>query len=75
MTAAYLGWTPPGADLVDGVQGSYFIPFAPLPLLAIHLARSGRWISWLGPLTSVASSSLLAVAVWSLLERYYGWPG
>jgi uncharacterized membrane protein len=75
MTAAYLGWTPPGADLVDGVQGRYFIPFAPLPLLAIHLARSGRWISWLGPLTSIASSSLLAVAIWSLLERYYDWPG
>jgi uncharacterized membrane protein len=75
MTAAYLGWTPPEADLVLGVQGRYFIPFAPLPLLAIHLARSGRWTSWLGPLTSIASASLLAVAVWNLLGRYYGGPG
>lgn len=75
MTAAYVGWTPFGANRVALVQGRYFIPFAPLPLLAIHLAQSGPWTSRLGPLTLIASASLLAVAVWSLLGRYYGWPG
>ena len=75
MTTAYVGWTPPGADRVAAIQGRYFIPIAPLPLLAIHLVPRGPWSSWLGLLTSIASASLLGVALWSLLDRYYGWPG
>lgn len=31
--ALYLGWTVPGADIIDGIQGRYFLPFAILAFL------------------------------------------
>ena len=33
--ALFFGWTRYGADFIDGVQGRYFIPFAPLLLVLI----------------------------------------
>jgi uncharacterized membrane protein len=35
----YLTWTPPGWEGIRGVQGRYFIPIAPLALLAIPKLR------------------------------------
>ncbi len=31
--AMYLGWTVPGAEIIEGIQGRYFLPFAILVLL------------------------------------------
>ena len=33
--ASYLGWTPPCATFIDGVQGRYFLPIVPLAFLVI----------------------------------------
>ncbi len=35
LTGLYMGWTPVGADIIEGVQGRYFIPVLILPLLCL----------------------------------------
>jgi uncharacterized membrane protein len=45
MTALYLTWTPVGAIAVEGIQGRYFLPLAPLGAL-IFLVASGPKKHW-----------------------------
>ena len=39
LTGLYLSWTLVGKDIIDGVQGRYFIPIAILPLLCLVIRR------------------------------------
>jgi uncharacterized membrane protein len=40
FSALWWQWTPVGARLVRGVQGRYFLPLVPLPLITIALLRA-----------------------------------
>ena len=40
----YMGWTKTGADIIDGVQGRYFIPILILPFLC--LIQKGKYIKF-----------------------------
>jgi uncharacterized membrane protein len=51
FASQYLLWTAVGADIVEGVQGRYFLPLAPAAALlflnrrwARDLDRAGRWL-------------------------------
>lgn len=45
LTALYLTWTPVGAGAVEGIQGRYFLPLAPLAAMSF-LVVSGRKKYW-----------------------------
>ncbi len=72
--AAYVAFTPAGFDRVRGIQGRYFIPFAPVALLALH---NRRFAGYLKPRVTAALVSLVLVVVWAataqaFIQRYYG---
>jgi uncharacterized membrane protein len=74
----YVVWTPVGADDVRGLQGRYFLPVAPLLVLALHRRPFRLW-SWheLPPRAVAATLGLacllLTAASWAaMLRRYYG---
>ncbi|MCP5057780.1 MAG: DUF2142 domain-containing protein [bacterium] len=74
MLIAYVGWTRVGSPLVQAVQGRYFIPFAPLLLLALHLPNrpdiEGPGLS-VRALASLGSLTVLGIALCALVARYY----
>jgi len=62
----------PEATSIPGVQGRYFIPFAPLLLLLLcnrRLTLSGRYLSLVAVLSVILTE---LVTVGTLLGRYYG---
>lgn len=65
--ALYLTWTRPLAPLVDGVQGRYFIPLA--PVAALSLPAAPRFIRPLLPWLSMAGIIFLAIFVPSVVIR------
>ena len=71
---AYLAFTPVGEQRILGVQGRYFIPFAPFVLLALHNRKfAGR----LKPPLPAALVGVFLLAVWlktadAVISRYYG---
>jgi hypothetical protein len=73
FVAQYLSWTQTGADLVDGVQGRYFIPLAAILVLAVPT------FPLLVPFARAAAPAGLCalgvttpfVIVQALLVRYY----
>lgn len=68
----WMAWTKPGAALIDGVQGRYFIPLGPLFFILLYKDRAGHAkpgdLAWWVPVTS---GVVLAVAAIALLARYY----
>ena len=42
--AMYISWTGVGAEVVEGVQGRYFIPLLPLLLLCVSMKQN--YIKW-----------------------------
>jgi uncharacterized membrane protein len=70
----YLTWTPPGEDLIEGIQGRYFLPIAVPVLLAVFYNRKlespvGAW----GPLlVSGFSVAVLLTTCLCLYTRYFG---
>jgi uncharacterized membrane protein len=65
--AMYLTWTRPLAPFVDGVQGRYFIPMAPLVALAVPVAP--RIIRPVLPWISVVGIIFLAILVPAVVTR------
>jgi hypothetical protein len=71
--AQYALWNPPGSsEPIDGVEGRYFLPVAPLVIFAFPpmLRRSSR-------LFAPALAGILAVlcavtCLWAVMARYYG---
>ncbi len=70
LLALYLGWTPPGSPVVEGIQGRYFIALLPLLLIAMSgTSLANRRVVVISTV-SVASIAVV-VSLWKLLERYY----
>jgi len=69
----YVVWTPVGAGDVRGLQGRYFLPAAPLLVLALH-RRPARELPSRGVTATLALAFLLLTAAsWvAMLRRYYG---
>lgn len=66
----YIGWTPPCAGSIDGIQGRYFLPILPTVGLALGgSALRGRNISLVT--TPLAAAIAAAASVATLIIRYY----
>jgi hypothetical protein len=73
LTALYLGWTAVGAEIIEGIQGRYFIPLLPLLLLplynqAVAIRADGRLLF---ALAVGACAGVQFVAVMTFVGRYY----
>ena len=44
-TGQYLNWTPVGQNYIEGVQGRYFIPYAPLFFLLLYNTSLGKYLN------------------------------
>jgi uncharacterized membrane protein len=73
MTALYVTWTPVGNWLVEGVQGRYFLPLAPLGAL-VFLSLSGRKKYWKQSTTQAVILCLIlleaGMTLATLADRY-----
>jgi len=71
FAAQYLTWTEPGATIVDGVQGRYFLAFAlVLAGLATTLAR-GRFGRTAMLVTAAFPIATIGIALRAIVVRYY----
>jgi uncharacterized membrane protein len=70
LVTAYLGWNPVGATHVLGVQGRYFLPFAPALLLALPSRDRPLPAPWRLAVLAFAAATGLA-AILAILTRYY----
>jgi uncharacterized membrane protein len=60
MTALYLTWTPVGGFVVEGIQGRYFLPLAPLACV-VFLAACARKQHWQPSTTQFIILGLIVV--------------
>jgi uncharacterized membrane protein len=70
----YAVWTPVGANAVEGIQGRYFHPIAPLALFVVtssRLARRGKITTWFPVLFIVFNAIGLAITSFVIVARYY----
>ena len=69
----YLSWTPVGQKVVEGIQGRYFIPLAPLLLLLFYNRKVSLKIrtNKLGLVIVSYSLFALIISLSVLLNRYY----
>lgn len=69
----YLSWTPVGQKVVEGIQGRYFIPLAPLLLLLFYNRKISLKIrtNKLGLVIVSYSLFALIISLSVLLNRYY----
>jgi uncharacterized membrane protein len=71
--AQYLSWTKPGAPVVEGVQGRYFIPLVMPALLILSNRIKPHRIKWLlGGIVTVYSALVLRATCLAVFSRYYG---
>jgi hypothetical protein len=71
VVGAYVFWTVPGADTIEGVQGRYLLPFVPMVAASIALFRE-RSTARFSVLGVGAASVVLAVASWSkMMDLFY----
>jgi uncharacterized membrane protein len=71
--AAYLTWTPVGGLTVEGIEGSYFIPFIlglafVIPTAAPHLQKRFCPLILILPLVAVVGA---VVSIQAIIGRYY----
>jgi len=67
----YISWTPVGKDLIEGVQGRYFIPIAPLFFLLFYNTRikiNKKGINWGIILFTIIS---LSISLYVIIKRFY----
>lgn len=70
FTASYLGWTPPCADFIDGIQGRYVLPVLPLLLVAVSVPLLPR-VRLTGPIMASVIAVAHVAAVTVLASHYY----
>ncbi|HMK53871.1 MAG TPA: DUF2142 domain-containing protein, partial [Methanobacteriaceae archaeon] len=81
VVGAYLNWTPEGLKFIEGIQGRYFIPFAPLifilfynriPDLEIRKKRIGlELVTKYKAAITIFIMLTLMIALVILVKRYY----
>lgn len=71
MLLAYVGWNRVGDDAIRYVQGRYFLPFAPLPFLALHRAAGDGLSRRAARAVIAAVAAALAIAVAAVARRYW----
>ena len=67
----YLLWSAVGADKMDNWQGRYFLPVAPVLMLALAQGRLKKWKKEINALAFVILLLSNLAMVWSVWERYY----
>lgn len=74
MTLMYLYWTPVGAPIIQGVQGRYLIPLAPLAALLFANRSIGDLTRnrWFAPVFYGVTWTMLSVSLFRLANRYWG---
>jgi uncharacterized membrane protein len=72
--ALYMSWTPVGNATVHGLQGRYFLPILPLLgwLIPAYGSRLAKVLSPLWLVVFALPVVSLPIAVWTLMDRYYG---
>jgi uncharacterized membrane protein len=63
----YLVWSAVGGPAIEGLQGRYFLPIAPIALLLI----SARWLRWTRWAVCVVGIPANAIALSMLARHYY----
>jgi hypothetical protein len=75
FAALYLGWTPVGAPVVEGVQGRYFLPLlAALVLVCPRVLGNAPMLRRQGiapTLLAIYALVALGHVTWILVRRYY----
>lgn len=63
---------PVGHRPISGVQGRYFLPFLPLALFSLHWSPKPLAAARALPLLPIFCAALLALALGTSVQRYYG---
>ncbi|HEX8289051.1 MAG TPA: DUF2142 domain-containing protein [Pyrinomonadaceae bacterium] len=69
----YMTWSPVGGDIIQGIQGRYFIPVAPLFFLLFY-NKKVKWKFFKGYVHIILYVSVVIsmfVTLYSVIERYY----
>lgn len=70
MVFMFLTWTPLKSEIVEGLQGRYFIPHAPLLFFGFYNTKV-KFAKLLPVLTCTATITFISVTVYTLIYRYY----
>ncbi len=74
LTIMYLVWTPVAGEIVQGVQGRYFIPIFPLVLVLIVSFKPAGKIPWQGLFSGLIATIvplILIIGVQTVYLRFY----
>ncbi len=71
--AQYASWNSPGSqEVIDGIQGRYFLPVAPLVILGFPSLRKIRIPALAAPvLGTLLAATGAAVCLWAVIARFY----
>jgi len=72
LTLVYVAWNPLRQSPMGGIQGRYFIPFAPLGFLALHLPGRPGLPPRAARLVPLFCALVLATALAAVAARYWG---
>jgi uncharacterized membrane protein len=69
----YMTWSPIGGDSIEGIQGRYFIPVAPLIFLLFYQHRlEWKHFTRFAPvIVAVTVIFSLIITLWTVYHRYY----
>ena len=70
LAMAYLGWTPVGSRVIQGVQGRYFLPLVPFALAALPAAPAPVRRALAGAVVA-SLAVVLAVSALAMVRTYY----
>jgi uncharacterized membrane protein len=72
-TSQYLIWTEPGAYVLEGVQGRYFIPLAVPTLLILYNRKTPNFKNFFaGGVITIFVVAVLISTCFTIYQRYYG---
>ncbi|MDQ0468786.1 DUF2142 domain-containing protein [Labrys wisconsinensis] len=72
LTLLYIQWTGYGSPTIQGFQGRYLYPLAPLPLILLRTSGGPLLGLSAGAWTALLAMVGFAGALWISLETYYG---
>jgi uncharacterized membrane protein len=70
-TMMYMSWTPVGQEVIEGIQGRYFIPISPLIFLVFYNRKFHFKEGYLNIIGSFWVVFSLVLASFILINRYY----